>query len=97
METKLKDAQHKSEVRDGMRIEWDVPIEMDDGLLLRADVYPCAGDFRLSNMKNAFTGCGPFLHEDPRDLPDEVFGRRMTIHTGPGRESHLLLPFIPPK
>jgi predicted acyl esterase len=29
----------KSEVRDGMRIEWDVPIEMDDGLLVRADIF----------------------------------------------------------
>lgn len=29
----------KSEVRDGMRIDWDVPITMDDGLVLRADVY----------------------------------------------------------
>jgi uncharacterized protein len=28
-----------SEVRDSMHIDWDVPIEMDDGLLLRADVY----------------------------------------------------------
>jgi len=28
-----------SETRDGMRIEWDVPITMDDGLTLRADVY----------------------------------------------------------
>ena len=28
-----------SEVRDGMRIDWDVPIKMDDGLVLRADVY----------------------------------------------------------
>jgi uncharacterized protein len=28
-----------TEVRDGMRISWDVPIEMDDGVVLRADVY----------------------------------------------------------
>ena len=28
-----------SETRDGMSIGWDVPIEMDDGLLLRADVF----------------------------------------------------------
>jgi len=27
------------ETRDGMRLEWDVPIEMDDGIVLRADVY----------------------------------------------------------
>ena len=30
---------YKSEVRDGMRIDWDVPIAMDDGIVLRADVY----------------------------------------------------------
>jgi predicted acyl esterase len=28
-----------SDLRDGMRIEWDVPIVMNDGLRLRADVY----------------------------------------------------------
>jgi len=28
-----------SETRDGMRIEWDAPITMDDGLVLRADVF----------------------------------------------------------
>ena len=28
-----------SEVRDGMQIDWDVPITMDDGLVLRADVF----------------------------------------------------------
>jgi len=30
---------YESEIRDGMRIDWDVPIEMDDGIVLRADVY----------------------------------------------------------
>src|SRR6266536_3629396 len=29
----------RSEIRDGMRIHWDVPIEMDDGLVLRADAF----------------------------------------------------------
>ena len=33
-----------AETRDGMRIDWDVPITMDDGLVLRADVFrPIAG------------------------------------------------------
>jgi uncharacterized protein len=31
--------QMKSEIRDGMRIHWDAPIEMDDGVVLRADVF----------------------------------------------------------
>lgn len=29
----------KTESRDGMRIAWDVPVTMDDGLVLRADVF----------------------------------------------------------
>lgn len=33
------DAQCRAEVRDGMRIDWDVPIRMEDGVVLRADVY----------------------------------------------------------
>ena len=29
----------RSETSDGMRIDWDVPIAMDDGLVLRADLF----------------------------------------------------------
>ena len=29
----------QADVRDGMRVFWDVPIEMDDGNILRADVF----------------------------------------------------------
>src|SRR5262249_39711011 len=35
-----------SETKDGMRIDWDVPIETDDDLVLRADVFRPDGDFR---------------------------------------------------
>jgi uncharacterized protein len=37
MDRQLKPA--KSEARDGMRIDWDAPIAMDDGIVLRADVF----------------------------------------------------------
>ena len=37
--TQERDAQSKTEVRDGMRIDWDAPILMDDGIVLRADVF----------------------------------------------------------
>ena len=43
----------KSEQRDGMQIDWDAPIEMDDGVVLRADVFrphrrrPVSGDPEL--------------------------------------------------
>lgn len=33
-----QDGQH-SEIRDGMQIDWQVPIEADDGAVLRCDVY----------------------------------------------------------
>jgi uncharacterized protein len=29
----------KKEIRDGMRIDWDIPIPMDDGVVLRADIF----------------------------------------------------------
>jgi uncharacterized protein len=34
----------KSEIRDGMQIDWDAPISMGDGLVLRADVFRPTGD-----------------------------------------------------
>jgi hypothetical protein len=52
---------------------------------------------RLSNFKNELRGCGPFLHDDPRDRPPEVFGGRNTLHADPGKECFVLLPVIPPK
>src|ERR671912_750197 len=37
---------YKSEVSDGMRIDWDVPIPVDDGTVLRADVFRPEGSGR---------------------------------------------------
>ena len=37
---------HQSETRDGMHIDWNVPIAMDDGLVLRADVFRPISDGR---------------------------------------------------
>jgi predicted acyl esterase len=36
----------KSEIRDGMRIDWDAAIKMDDGVVLRADVFRPQGEGR---------------------------------------------------
>jgi uncharacterized protein len=38
--------QQRSEVRDGMHIDWDVPIKMDDGLVLKADIFRPTKDGR---------------------------------------------------
>jgi predicted acyl esterase len=58
-------------------------------------VYPGGSGGRLSNMKNEFTGCGPFLHDDPRDRPPAIYGGKTTIHLGGGRDNFVLLPIIP--
>ena len=52
---------------------------------------------KLSNFKNELRGSGPFLHDDPRDRPREVFGGTTTVHAGPEHLSYLLVPVIPPK
>jgi predicted acyl esterase len=48
------DEQSWSDVRDGMRIDWDVPIAMDDGVVLRADIYR-----PVAEGKCAATSTGP--------------------------------------
>ncbi|MGE5818724.1 MAG: CocE/NonD family hydrolase, partial [Deltaproteobacteria bacterium] len=34
----------KNETRDGMQIDWDAPIVMDDGIVLRADIFRPVGE-----------------------------------------------------
>jgi predicted acyl esterase len=76
-----------------------IPAGYRIGLSVRGKDYVYAGESggRLSNMKNEFTGCGPFLHDDPRDRPAAIFGGTTTIHSGPNQENFLLLPIVPPK
>ncbi len=33
------DGPYRQEIRDGMLIDWEAPIEMEDGVVLRCDVY----------------------------------------------------------
>jgi predicted acyl esterase len=75
-----------------------VPAGHRLGLSIRGNDYVYAGDLgeaSLSTFKNRLTGCGPFLHDDPVDRPIEVFGKAVTIHTGPDHKSALLAPVIP--
>ena len=74
-----------------------VPAGWRVGLSVRGRdyVYPGGSGGKLSNFKNELTGCGPFLHDDPRDRPPAVFGGRTTLHAAPGQAPTLLLPIIP--
>jgi uncharacterized protein len=59
--------------------------------------YGGASGGKLSNFKNELKGCGPFLHDDPLDRPEDVFGGATTLHFGPDKQPYLLLPIIPNK
>jgi predicted acyl esterase len=77
-----------------------VPAGHRIGITVRGRDYVYAGagsGQRLSQFKNELTGCGPFLHADPRDRPADVFDNEVTVHTGSSHPSSLLLPVIPPR
>jgi predicted acyl esterase len=64
---------------------------------IRGKDYEYAGPSggRLSNFKNELRGCGPFLHDDPRDRPREIFGGTTTLHASRGRCPYVMLPIVP--
>ena len=53
--------------------------------------------FTLSNFAKPLTGCGPFLHDDPRDRPEKIFDGTVTLHTSAARGAYIMLPVIPAK
>jgi predicted acyl esterase len=57
-----------SETKDGMRIDWDVPIGMDDGVVLRCDVFRPAADGKYPVL----LGAGPYAKW--LSFQDEVWG-----------------------
>ncbi|MDB5853791.1 MAG: peptidase [Herminiimonas sp.] len=73
-----------------------VPAGCRIGLSVRGNDYVFAEStgLKLSNFKNELRGCGPFLHNDPRDRPAAVFGGSTTLHFGPGYPAYVLLPVI---
>jgi predicted acyl esterase len=80
---------------------WPTSIVVPKGyriaLSIRGKDYVYAGPSggKLSNFKNELTGCGPFLHDDPRDRPPAIFGGTTSLHFGGSRQAYLLLPVIP--
>ena len=74
-----------------------VPAGYRIALTIRGKDYEYQGE--LSEFAKSFhyanRGVGPFQHNDPEDRPADVFGGTVTLHCGPERSSHLLLPVIP--
>jgi hypothetical protein len=59
--------------------------------------YSGASGGKLSNFKNELKGCGPFLHDDPRNRPPALFNGVTTLHFAGEKMPYLLLPIVPPK
>ena len=76
-----------------------VPAGFRIALSIRGKDYEYGGASggKMSNFKNELKGCGPFLHDDPRDRPPAVFNGITTLHFAGGKMPYLLLPIIPPK
>jgi len=98
----------KQPLKKGQIVELDVeiwptsivaPAGYRIGLSVRGKDYEYGGGSggRLSNFKNELKGCGPFLHDDPRDRPPAIFNGTTSLHFGRGKAPYLMLPIIPPK
>jgi uncharacterized protein len=88
----------------GVPVEFDVeiwptsivvPVGYRIALTIRGKDYEhaCSGG-KLSNFKNELRGCGPFLHNDPADRPEDIFGGKTTLHAESDRQPYLLLPVV---
>lgn len=55
------------------------------------------GGVRLKTFVNEMKGCGPFLHDDPDDRPQAIFGGKTTLYAGGKKGSYVLVPIIPKK
>ena len=64
-------------IRDGMRIDWDVPVEMDDGVVLRADVFRPVADGAWPVVL-AYGPYGKWLHFE--DLYTDQWRRMVEQH-----------------
>jgi uncharacterized protein len=75
-----------------------IPAGYRIALTVRGRDYEYPGPpAHLKHFKNPLRGTGPFLHDDPRDRPPEVFCGTTTLHTGGRRAASVLLPVIPPR
>jgi predicted acyl esterase len=60
-------------------------------------VYPGFEQPPMPTAGRIYFGVGPFRHDYKKVRPMEIFGRKVTLHTGPNRPAHILLPIIPAK
>jgi len=82
---------------------WPTSIVLPRGYRLAVSVrgkdyvYPGGSGGRIKSFKNELTGCGPFIHDDPRNRPPEIFGGKNTVHIAAEKPAYILLPIVPPE
>jgi predicted acyl esterase len=74
---------------------WPGSISVPPGY--RLELVLQGKDYERPDETGEQRGSGWFLHTDPEDRPPARFGGTHTVHAGPGRESHLLLPVTSPR
>lgn len=100
--------QKRQMLKPGEKVELDIelwptsivlPAGYRLGLSIRGKDYVFAEKtgLKLSNFKNELLGCGPFLHNEPRDRIPSLYSGNTTIHFDPNQPSYLVLPVIPRK
>jgi predicted acyl esterase len=74
-----------------------VPPGYRIALTVRGKDYEYQGEAGgwLGLFFNEMKGCGPFLHDDPRDRPLAIFGGKNTVYAGGKSRSYVVLPVIP--
>ena len=73
-----------------------VPVGYRIALTVRGKDYEHPGKgMRIKSFVNEMRGCGPFLHNDPDDRPEALFGGRNTLFAGGRNPSFVLVPIIP--
>ena len=99
----------KRPLKKGQQVELDieiwptsivVPAGYRVGLSIRGKrlrVWRGEAAAALSNFKNELKGCGPFLHDDPRDRPPAIFNGTTSLSFWRAKAPYLLLLIIPPK
>lgn len=75
-----------------------VPAGCRIALTIRGSDYEhIASGGYMSNFKNELKGCGPFLHNDPEDRPDDRYTGFTTVTSKIDDPAYLMLPIIPGK
>lgn len=77
-----------------------VPAGYTLGFSIRGNDYEFEGEAdeaftEIASFANRFTGCGPFVHNDERNRPADLFSGTTTLHIGPDTPVHILTPLVP--